>query len=566
MLTLENALKINPILLHPQNFGEALVPGWKSVNADTCNKHVIGEKCPYQVIGSTVAHYSIKAKQENKPYYIFVWMHPRAGKSWMVSRICFAWILNLFPHYRALSFTHSVKLARENTVWVRDLLVENAPLLNVKIKPGHQEKTEFMTTANGKMIAAGVTTKILGQGFEIIGADDLFASEFEARSEAYQERLRLIWDSSIERRLEPGGLFFFPATRWDDNDLPAYIIEKLIKGGFEDRIIILNFPALSEGKDVDPLGRPEGAGLVPFRFPPEKLLEIKKTVPPHVWESQYMGRPQTARGAFFKDQWIREFSEFGPLFEWEDLVKGTKHRIAKSEVSFFQFWDTTLVEERKNKQDQKVDEADYTVCVTVGFWKDIEQDSEGKRLVRWYIFVYDVFRKQMQSADLMDALLLQKEKHPYVKKIFIEKASSGYTLLQTCLKRGIPAYGVDPEGKTKEERAFPAQNYYRLGWIFHLNNIEGRPALWRPDFDYELVAFPGWRFKDQVDAFSYACKCLQSDLDTKADRNKIPYYGVGLVGRQDVRVINSPPDEKAAIRYSQTRYATGARDEDPRFG
>ena len=498
-------------LATPQDFAAKYIPAWVRTPQ-------------HKMIGDTIDKYVKLAKATNQAYYILVSMHPRSGKSVFISGTYPAYHLTKYPSDRILLFTHSQGLAKEFSIMNRDLLEEED--LGVRVNPNRRSGDEWFTTANppGGIKAAGVTSKILGKGFQVTILDDLFASEFESQSEAYRKRLRMIFDSSVSKRLEPGGIFLLPATRWDLSDLPQYIIDTMSAAGLEDRVVVLNFPALAEDDDL--LGRKPGEALIPFRFPREKLLEIKATTPAHIWESQFQGKPQASSGSFFSEDCFKWFRQEGVYFLWRHKVTQVEKRMFKSELRFFQFWDTTMLDK---------DDSDFTVCATIGIIK-----REDKHL----LFIYDILREHVQAADLLERVIKQKQRFPEVQRVFVEEASSGYFLRQTAAKLDIPVFGIKPRGKSKEERAMPLQSFYNMGNVFHCQSINFKTCEWLKDFEYELTCFRG-RYNDQVDAVAYCALALQSDIDPNKKKDE-PFYGLAIADYSslDFNKMSSMPEKK----------------------
>jgi predicted phage terminase large subunit-like protein len=109
-------------------------------------------------------------------------------------------------------------------------------------------------------------------------------------------------------------------------------------------------------------------------------------------------------------------------------------------------------------------------------------------------FVLDVLRERLSFADTLTRLReLCDRWHP--SKVLVEKAASGFAVLET-LRREIPGVvGVSPAG-SKEARAAAVSPLFEAGQVFLPES-----APWLADFIDELCGFGcGAKHDDQVDA------------------------------------------------------------------
>jgi predicted phage terminase large subunit-like protein len=178
-----------------------------------------------------------------------------------------------------------------------------------------------------------------------------------------------------------------------------------------------------------------------------------------IWIREKLNDLRAMAGKVFRREWFRYFEEL----ESYDFI--------------LQVWDTAFEESAS---------ADYSVCVTAGI-------KAGT------VDVLEVFRRKLEMPELIEAMKAQYTRwRP--REIRIENKASGKSALQV-LKRetGLPVVEVDPQGRSKVERARAVTPYLESGRVrFRLG------ANWLEAFEDELVLFPDGEHDDQVDALTYA--------------------------------------------------------------
>jgi hypothetical protein len=164
------------------------------------------------------------------------------------------------------------------------------------------------------MLTAGVGKGITGKGGHLIIIDDPVKDAAEANSEVYRKRNWDWYTSTLYTRVEPGGGIILIQTRWHEEDLAGKILKHAAETG--ERWDTLHLPALSEGPDVDALGRAVGEPLWPERYDRQALDGIRHTIGSYWFSALYQGRPQPAEGGAFKRSWFRywRYEADGELF------------------------------------------------------------------------------------------------------------------------------------------------------------------------------------------------------------------------------------------------------------
>lgn len=455
-------------------------------------------------IGEVIDYYVTLAKATNKRYYIFIVVPPRHGKSALVSGRYPSYHLSKYPSDNVLIWTHSISLSSDFSYINREILLNND--LPAKIiqgaRRGRSGLKEWKTTKGGGLHASGIGSRVSGKGYELIICDDLFPDEPAALSKAWNRRLRSAWDSSINKRAQKGTVFLFPSVRYGTDDLLGYVQKQRTEAGYADSIVILNFTAIAEPNDI--LGRKEGEALSHL-IPIDVLLDIKATTPPHLWDAQYRGCPTRISGLFFSPDYYVYGQEDGEFLKWS--IDGQDYLANKKNCRFFQFWDTSV---------KASENSDDSACVTVAYCK-----IAGK----WYVIIYNVWKKQLNTSQLLQALKDQYHKHPYVKKIFIEQAVSGYGLLEFAKTEGFPVAPIFTKQKSKEDRAIPMQGLYMSKSVVHIKFKNQVPCDWLPTFEESQLVFPNGKV-DAIDASNYAGNALVHDLKIIRGESKEELYGI----------------------------------------
>jgi predicted phage terminase large subunit-like protein len=130
--------------------------------------------------------------------------------------------------------------------------------------------------------------------------------------------------------------------------------------------------------------------------------------------------------------------------------------------------------------------ADYSACIIA--------QVRGEN-----VYVLDVFRARLEYPALKRKVIEIHEFWRYMcpnYMLLIEKKGSGMCLIQDLGQQSINAIAVQPEGD-KIMRMSQQTARIEAGCVF----LPER-ASWLSDFRAELMAFPGGRHNDQVDALS----------------------------------------------------------------
>lgn len=240
---------------------------------------------------------------------VMIFEPPRHGKSEEVSRIFPGYFLIKHPDKWVGMTSYSANLAYG---FSRNARANYASLLgaDVVLRPDAKAVGAWETRWGGGLWAAGVGGPITGKGFDIGIVDDPIKNAEEAASEVIREKHKEWWKSTFYTRAEPGAAIILIMTRWDEDDLAGWLLERE-KEGIEDddenklqnwHIVHLQaiktrtFVGYPETCTVEDDDRKIGEALCPERYPKKALLKKKGSVGLYFWEGMYQGVPRSEIG------------------------------------------------------------------------------------------------------------------------------------------------------------------------------------------------------------------------------------------------------------------------------
>jgi predicted phage terminase large subunit-like protein len=275
-----------------------------------------------------------------------------------------------------------------------------------------------------------------------------------------------------------------------EGDLQGRLLDQQVAGG--DRWEVVELPAIQESGDA----------LWPEQYSASALERIRLNTIPRFWSALYQQNPVPDDGDFFKAEWFR------PVSRTPD----------RSELRIYGGSDYAVTSKG----------GDYTVHVVLGL--DGDQNP----------YVLDLWRKQASSDEWIDAWCdLVRKWRPlgWAEEQGQIKSGVGPFLEKRAMEKR--AYTAREQFPTRGDKAIRAQSFRGLiatrGLRIPLN------AVWRPDFESELLRFPAGVHDDIVDA-------------------------CGLVGQLIDRMVG-PKRVVPAIRPRRDAYdRRGSEDADASFG
>ncbi|MEL6246151.1 MAG: phage terminase large subunit [Pseudomonadota bacterium] len=394
---------------------------------------------------------------------LLVTQPPRSLKSVCTSVAFVAWALGKDPKLKLICISYSQDLAMELARQCR-LVMESewyqAVFPGTKLR--RTTDAELVTTKGGGRISTSIGGTLTGRGGDILIIDDPLKAE-DANSESARQKVIKWYRDSLSTRHnnKKQGRTIITMQRLHEGDLAGWVLER---GGYTH----LNLPAIAEEDALIEIApervhtRQTGEILHPEREGLAELEQVKRDLGSLMFSAQYQQRPVPMDGGTFKRAWFKFYRGQPDAPDGGQIV---------------QSWDTAL---------SNSENADYSVCITA-------------MVVKQRIYFLDVYRGRLEYPDLRRKII----EHAIVwgaKVVLIEEAGAGKALVDQLRREvtlGFPRpIGIKPDGD-KNSRAAKASVVIERGDL-----LLPEDAPWIGDFFNEVLAFPGTRHDDQVDALS----------------------------------------------------------------
>lgn len=303
-----------------------------------------------------------------------------------------------------------------------------------KVHKYNRAADNWRTTLGGEYLARGVGGIITGKGADLMNIDDPH-DEGEAALAVTNPK---IFDSTYEwfmagprQRFQPGGALLITMTRWGKRDLQGRIIQDAINNGSIGDWKIIEYPAIL----------PSGRALWPEFWPLEELLAVKRDLPVHRWNAQYMQNPTSETGAIVKRDWWKSWQGPKPEFIYK-----------------IQSWDTAYSAKTSS---------DFSACTTWGVF--FHENHKGRRVAM--AMLIDAWKGRVEFPDLKQEAKRQKAKHS-PDTVIIEARSSGASLIQELRSMGIPCEEATPSrGEDKLVRLNAVSDLFASGFIWYDQSV-----------------------------------------------------------------------------------------------
>jgi predicted phage terminase large subunit-like protein len=324
--------------------------------------------------------------------------------------------------------------------------------------------------------AVGWGASVMGQRANLIIIDDPQNQE-DAQSAIEQAKAKRYFNMTLQPRLKPGqGAVVSIMTRWHENDLASYFIEKAKESG--DWLIVA-LPLLAEADD--PLGREPGEPLWPEQYTPVWVADTQRSTPPAEFAAVYQCSAAQMAGDVFEDE--RWFKPLPDGF----TTPGEGGKSLRDSLKILQATDVAFSEK---------DRACFTVTLTLGVDRSMNA------------YILNVLRKRMTVQQTEDAIVEQILLYEPAA-VGIEDTAFRHAItaqLVNRIRRRVMANirAIAPRGMTrgasdKVARARLPAARAEAGQVF-----ADKSASWWPSFIGEVLAFPQGKTSDQVDALSLA--------------------------------------------------------------
>jgi predicted phage terminase large subunit-like protein len=387
----------------------------------------------------------------------FINAPPRSLKSFLVS---VAWVAFRLGHRPTQSFicaSYSQALANDLSGQCRRLMQSDFYHRLFSIRLEKEAEDELGTTEGGRRYAVSVGSTLTGRGADIIIVDDPMSAN-DRFSDTARRKVQDWFSGTLMSRLDDKreGTIFVVAQRLHQDDLTGWLIERRWKG--------LVLPAVAPRDTFFKIGNwryswQEGEPLQ-ARESLQALDDHKRHLGAFDYNAQYLQDPLSEAGNMIKRDWLK-FVEQAPIPQPGDQI--------------IQSWDTAF----------KISESsNYSACVTV--------------LVRNQnqYYLIDVWRRKVNFPDLRAAVKTEAAKHK-PSAILIEDHASGSPLIDQSKADGLSGIIGRRPTTDKRTRMNGETSKIEAGQL-----ILPKSAPWLDDFLAELLAFPGGKHDDQIDALS----------------------------------------------------------------
>lgn len=307
--------------------------------------------------------------------------------------------------------------------------------------------------------AAGVESNLVGSHPDLIIFDDVVARENTTTPEQ-KEKVILRYKDALDL-LEPGGQLIIIGTRWAEDDLYGWIMnrENNIFKDFDILVLKAYTGNIETGEEFVPLW--------PEKFSQKELLGRLNQKGWYEFSSQYLNDPVPEEDATFKRSDFRYFSEVSE-------IKGKQmKRILTVDPAI-----------------SMSKEADNTAIVGTGL------DQFGN------IFILDIVKGHFTPQQIIEYLFRLQETWHFdligVETIAYQKALS-YSIQEEIRKRKryLPIVEIQQHETSKDQRIKGLQPLYQQNKIYHRKDLQNTAYL-----EDELLHFPRSRRDDVIDALS----------------------------------------------------------------
>jgi predicted phage terminase large subunit-like protein len=319
---------------------------------------------------------------------------------------------------------------------------------------------QFYAKKEATVTAYGIGGNLVSQHYDLIIMDDVVNRDGINTPEQIEKTV-LFYKDALDL-LEPTGMVLVVGTRWHQNDLYGWILDRDNPARLFESFDIF----FRKAYDGD-LSTGEGfSALFPQKYSRETLQELRREKGPYEFESQYMNNPTPTDDAKFKQDWMKRCGE---------------EELRSRNVQYYTMVDPAIGE---------LKDSDNTAIITIG----VDEFNN------W--FIANIIWGKMLPNDIITQMFANWEAyHPRkmgLEMVAFQKALK-YSLTDEMRKRNIflPLEELKASS-SKMERIEGLIPRYANGTMYHLNQCPYIDKL-----EEELLWYPRGKHDDLIDALAY---------------------------------------------------------------
>lgn len=386
---------------------------------------------------------------------------PGSAKSTYSSLLAPAFAVGKKEGYQIISASHSTELAEEFGRKIKNVIKSKEYqdiFPHVEVDQRNDAAGRWSTTNGCTFFAAGAGAAISGRRADLLLIDDPYKNFAEANTASARKKILDWYINDAKTRLKKGGAIVIIATRWHPDDLTGYLLERMANGG--EKYEVLNFQAICENPESDPIGRQYGEALWPEWQPLDVLNEIKMGMPVRDWSALYQQKPTPEEGYVLNRGWFKTYTQKPEEFAKSEQVS-----------MIFQSWDTSDGGEK----------ADFSVCTT---WA---------KTIDGNFYLLDMYKDRPKYTDLIAAITREHAKwNP--RCVLIENKNAGRSALNSLKSFRMTLIPINPEKHGGKDIRFSSISpLFEAGKVFIPKSLRFSEV-----FQEELLGYSSPGYKDDV--------------------------------------------------------------------
>lgn len=437
---------------------------------------------------------AVEDLKKGKSTYLCVEVHPRAGKSEILSNNMPAHFLGEFPDKDVMIVCYNSALAEKNSKKCKNLMRTK------KYKELYPDTNTVGGVQQwgvdghiGLVTASGLISGITGNGYVLGLLDDYCAGREDAESETIREKSWQHFTNDFLTRRAPVSITVVLATQWHIDDIIGRIKNKIdpTNKDYDEnfpKFKVVSFPAengegdvwteqIENGKKVKKWEHQKWDFLFPERFTSQFYLEQKASLGSYSYSALY---------------------QCNPIVRGGNIIDTTKIKIHDNlsdfpVIKYFRVWDLAHSERQRMK-----DDPDYTSGTLLAYRKT---DNDV-----WELWVKDVSRIRAKAPERDNFIRAVAEKDGQAVAIVVENSADSkdaVSVMQQIFNGRRVVRGLNIRGD-KVSRISPVEP------IFEAGNVHILRADWNLDWLNEVREFPSGKHDDQVDNISAGWVCCSN--------------------------------------------------------